>query len=149
MDAGELLYRMAAQHNSYAERHAQKILVEVDGAMPVIAADPQRLEQVMGNLMNNALRITPEGGSITLRGKTDGTGVRLEVEDSGPGIPPEELENIFDRFYQLDDTRMRSENGSGLGLAIARKLVEAHGGTLTAENRAEGGARFILRLPGG
>ena len=70
------------------------------------------------------------------------------MEDSGPGIPTDSIDRIFERFYRLDSGRARAEGGSGLGLAIARKLAEAHGGTLTAENRAEGGARFTLKAAG-
>jgi two-component system sensor histidine kinase ChvG len=77
----------------------------------------------------------------------EGANTRIVVEDSGPGIPPEKLDRIFDRFYRLNANPDHTEGGSGLGLAIARKIVEAHGGTICAENRGEGGARFTIRIP--
>ena len=111
-----------------------------------MVADPDRIVQVIGNLVANALRHTPDGGRIVLSSDRVGERVRLSVTDSGPGIPPEDLPYIFDRFYRGD--KARTDNGaSGLGLAIARSLVEAHGGQLTAANDPAGGARFTIALP--
>jgi signal transduction histidine kinase len=106
------------------------------------------MEQILGNLLANALRYTPEGGKVQVKLEWGAKTVRLNVCDSGPGIPPEALPHIFERFYRADKSRSRSEGGTGLGLAIARQLAEAHGGTLVAENAPEGGARFILTLRG-
>ena len=94
-------------------------------------------------------RHTPEGGVVTVRiDRTDDDAVRLTVEDTGPGIPPEHLPHIFDRFYKVDASRAGTTvpSGSGLGLSIVQAIVERHGGTVTAENRPEGGARFVMRL---
>lgn len=113
--------------------------------------DPQRIEQILSNLLTNALRYTPDGGQIAVRlaaaPSTSGD-VQITVHDSGPGIPAEALPYVFERFYRADRSRSRSEGGSGLGLAIARQLAEAHGGSLTAANHAQGGAVFSLTLPG-
>jgi signal transduction histidine kinase len=114
---------------------------------PQVTLDPQRITQVINNLLQNALRFTPEGGkvSIVLECQTDG--ITLEVQDSGEGIPAEVLPQIFERFYRADQSRARDKGGSGLGLTIARSLVTAHGGRLTAANSKEGGAVFTIYLP--
>lgn len=114
---------------------------------PSISLDPGRVEQILGNLLSNAIRYTPPGGHIDIRLNCSQSGIQLEVHDSGPGIPEEALPNIFERFYRADKARSRSEGGSGLGLAIARQLARAHGGRLTAENNPEGGAVFKLTIP--
>jgi signal transduction histidine kinase len=116
-------------------------------SIPQISADPIRLEQVLTNLLSNALRYTPDGGHINLALSTTDGSVRLSIHDSGPGIPEESMPYIFERFYRADKSRARAEGGTGLGLAIARQLARAHGGDLTATNHASGGALFTLILP--
>jgi two-component system sensor histidine kinase BaeS len=147
VDCARLLRRIAARFAPQAEARSQRIEAAPAEDLPPADADPQRLEQILGNLIGNALRHTPDGGEIRLGASAEGGALRITVEDSGPGIPAESLERVFERFYRLDAGRSRAEGGSGLGLAIARKLAEAHGGTLTAQNREAGGARFILTLP--
>jgi two-component system sensor histidine kinase BaeS len=147
VDVPRLLERVASRFTPHAESHSLKIKTLPAEGIPEVIADSQRLEQILGNLVDNALRHTPEGGIIRLSAASDGSGVTIAVEDTGPGIPTDSIDRIFERFYRQDTGRARSEGGSGLGLAIARKLAESHGGTLTAENRPEGGARFTLRLP--
>ena len=128
--------------------------------LPAVIADRQRLVQVLANLLGNALRHTPHGGEITIEvgrpGRMEVVPVAddteclaVAVRDSGPGIPPEDLANVFERFYRADRGRARNADGSGsgLGLAIARSLVEAHGGRLRVDNAAEGGAVFWFTLP--
>lgn len=107
--------------------------------------DPERMAQVLGNLVSNAIRYTPEGGAIVLSAeRSDGT-ILLKVHDNGPGIDPEDLPHIFERFYRSD--KSRQQNGeSGLGLAIARSIVEAHGGSIWAESPPQGGATFVIAL---
>jgi signal transduction histidine kinase len=116
--------------------------------VPPLQLDPQRVEQILGNLLSNALHHTPEGGQITLALAANPGGVSLSVRDTGPGIPAEALPHLFERFYRADKARSRETGGTGLGLTIARQLAEAHGGTLIAGNHPEGGAVFTLRLPG-
>jgi two-component system sensor histidine kinase BaeS len=147
VDIASLIRRVVARFQPQAEQNAKRIDVEIPGALPLLSADPQRLEQVLGNLLSNALHVTPSGCRMTLTAAPEGTILRVMIEDSGPGIPAEDLDRVFERFYRVDHARARSEGGSGLGLSIARKLIEAHGGTLRAENRAEGGARLVIRLP--
>jgi two-component system OmpR family sensor kinase/two-component system sensor histidine kinase BaeS len=115
--------------------------------LPELNLDPMRIEQILNNLLSNALRYTPQGGQVSLSILIAGKSVRLEVQDSGPGIPEEVLPHVFERFYRADRSRSRAEGGSGLGLAIARQLARAHGGELTAANAPQGGAVFTLVLP--
>lgn len=114
---------------------------------PSFSLDPGRIEQILGNILSNAIRYTPPGGNIRVKLNCSPSGIQLKVHDSGPGIPEEALPYIFERFYRVDKSRSRSEGGSGLGLAIARQLARAHGGTLTAENDPQGGAIFTLTIP--
>ncbi len=120
--------------------------------LPSIAGDPDRLAMVFSNLLDNALKFTPPGGWVALAARAAGEWVEVQVADTGPGIPPEELERIFERFYQTDKSRgSLNRQGAGLGLAIAREIVQAHGGTIRVYNRpAETGATgsvFEVRLP--
>lgn len=115
---------------------------------PRVEADPQRILQVLANLLSNALRHTPAGGTITLGLADAPQAVQLSVTDTGEGIAAEHLPHIFERFYRTDTARDRDHGGSGIGLAISRAIVAAHGGTLTAESEGPGhGTRFTLRLP--
>ncbi len=115
--------------------------------LPPILLDPMRIEQILGNLLSNALRHTATGGKIECAITSHRSEIALTLHDSGPGIPPDALPHVFERFYRADKSRSRTEGGSGLGLAIARQLAEAHGGTLTAANHPQGGAVFTLSLP--
>ena len=113
-----------------------------------ISGDPERLRQVLGNLVANALRFTSTGGQISIRTDSAEKGIRITVEDTGAGIPETDLPFIFDRFWKGDKARTRrSGSGSGLGLAIARQLVRAHGGTIAAESEPGVGTRFTIVLP--
>ncbi len=112
-----------------------------------IIADPDRMDQVVSNLVGNALRYTPEGGSITLWVEPLPGGVRMGVEDTGTGIPADDLPYIFDRFWRGDRSRTRVEGaGSGLGLAITRQLVQANGGRIFVESQPGFGTRFTIEL---
>lgn len=117
-----------------------------------VFADPDRLDQVISNLVANALRHTPSGGKITVRAAKVDEGVQIEVEDTGEGISPEDLPNIFNRFWRKDKSRDRGEVkmgfGHGLGLAIAQQLVQAHGGDIRVESELGHGTRFEIVLPG-
>lgn len=121
---------------------------EVRAEGPVHAwGDPQRLRQVVQNLVHNAVRFSPPGGRVEVRLAAEGGWAEVAVADEGPGIPPEELERVFEPFYRADPARSRQGGGSGLGLAVVKHLVLAHGGTVRAERRPEGGSRFVVRLP--
>jgi two-component system sensor histidine kinase BaeS len=115
---------------------------ETNGDLPIIDIDPVRIREVLSNLVANALRHTPSGGTIALGGSSDATAVNLTVRDTGPGIDPDLLPHVFDRFVKGSGSR-----GSGLGLAIARGLVEAHGGTIVVESAVGRGTTFRVALP--
>jgi PAS domain S-box-containing protein len=113
-----------------------------------VTGDPERLQQVLWNLVNNAIKFTPKGGSVSLSLKREGTSVELAVADSGQGIEPAFLPRVFERFSQAEGSSTRRHGGLGLGLALVRHLIEAHGGTVSAESAGRGqGARFVVRLP--
>lgn len=114
--------------------------------LPTIDADPVRLAQVFNNLLSNALRFTPGGKAVTLAARREAEEVEIRVEDAGPGIDPEKMEMIFERFFRADVSRSRDTGGTGLGLAIAKQWVLFHGGKIWAENGPTG-ARFIVTLP--
>jgi len=121
-----------------------QLVAELDrGASAAVA--PEKIERVLYNLLTNALRHTPDDGSIAVRLEQDGSDVVVRVEDSGDGLGDDAPARMFDRFWRAD--RARSGGGMGLGLAIARGLVEAHGGRIWAENRGEGGARITFSIP--
>jgi len=127
-----------------AEDGDQRLTLTAPEPLP-IQGDPSRLRQVLVILLDNALKYTPAGGTIRVTAERAGGKARLTVSDSGPGIPPDQLPRIFDRFYQADASR--TGRGMGLGLAIARTFVEAHGGRIAAGNLPESGARFTVTLP--
>jgi signal transduction histidine kinase len=112
-----------------------------------VRADPRKITQVIANLLSNAVRHTPEGGSVEAVLDQSSGEVRLSVANSGPPIPEDKLESVFDRFYRLDEGRSRKEGGAGLGLAICKVIVEAHGGRIWAENIRSFGVRFTFSLP--
>ena len=141
-DLGVLAEETVALFRPAADGGQVRLAARVADAVPMLDVDPVRIREVLANLVSNAVRFTPPGGDVQLFVQPSGSGVALRVSDSGPGIAPADLPHIFDRFY-----KGTSSNGSGLGLTIARNLIAAHGGTLTAENRAEGGTVFSAHLP--
>jgi two-component system sensor histidine kinase BaeS len=120
---------------------------EAPAPLPEVTADADRIAQVVRNLLNNAHRYTPEGGRVTVKLAAGADGVTVSVRDTGPGIEPEDLKKVFDRFYRVDRSRTRRTGGSGLGLAIVKQLVEAHGGEVRAESAVGEGSTFSFRLP--
>lgn len=145
---GPLLAREAALFADLAAGQGVHLHVETPGDLPEALADPERLAQVLHNLLSNALRHTPAGGRITLRAGAGSNGsVRLEVEDTGTGIAPEDLPHVFERFYRADRGRTRDRGGSGLGLTIAHELVRLQGGAMGVESAPGQGARFWFTLP--
>lgn len=124
-----------------------RLNIEAQPNLPTVMVDPQRFQQVVGNLIDNALRYTPSGSSIDLAiWRNNGT-VELTVADEGPGIPDNELEHVFDRFWRGEKSRARATGGAGLGLSIARQLVEAQGGKISARNRKPRGFEVQITLP--
>jgi len=128
---------------------AKRISIVVETAAPeiVIEADRELLRRVLNNLGSNAIKFTHEGGTVTFRTTIEGRAVRIQVEDTGIGIPKEGIERIFDKFYQIDSSLSREYPGVGLGLSISKSIVEWHGGEITAESEAGRGSRFTVLLP--
>ncbi|AJE44317.1 sensor histidine kinase [Streptomyces nodosus] len=146
LSAGELLSHVAAAHGAQAEASGITLLQQVpDGVQ--LDADPVRMRQIVGNLVSNAIRHTPAGGTITLTAEQTDDHVLLTVRDTGSGIAPGDLPHIFDRFWRSEKSRSRRTGGSGLGLAIVRHLVTAHGGTVTAMSDPGVETAFTLNLP--
>jgi len=110
-------------------------------------ADPPKLNQILSNLLDNAIKYTPPGGKIWIRARSLDRAFQMEVTDTGPGIPPEERSRVFERFYRIDKARSRETGGAGLGLAIVKHLVELHGGRITVESGSGQGSRFLISLP--
>jgi signal transduction histidine kinase len=139
---------LAADAALPAARAKQIVLSTAIAAPLLMDADPQRLQQVVSNLLTNALKFTPERGSIDLRvARVDGR-AQIVVQDTGIGIGPELLPRVFDRFQQGDSSTTRTHGGLGLGLAIVRYLVEQHGGTISAASAGPGrGSTFTITLP--
>ena len=123
------------------------VTLTINGRAPMVLGDVDRLQQVVLNLVDNASRIVGEGGHVVVELTAEGDRAVLSVLDDGPGIPPEDLPRLFDRFYRADSSRTRSSGGAGLGLAIVRAIVTAHGGRIEAANLPSGGARMTVVLP--
>jgi signal transduction histidine kinase len=123
--------------------------IEIPEDAAEVDADSQALRQILGNVLENAARYTPAGGSVAVRSRRLSGAVVIEVSDTGPGIPGEHLPRIFERFYRADAARSRELGGTGLGLAIVKHLVEAHGGSVEAESRLGTGTTIRIRLPRG
>lgn len=170
IDAQSLIEQAALSGMPRARQEGIDLRVEANGALPPIKGDRQRMTQVLGNLVENALRYTPSGGSVTLRARradaeatswraTDAritrplsqldasAAVVIEVSDTGPGIAPDDLEHIFERFYRADRARARETGGSGLGLAIVQRLVESQGGQVGVKSALGQGTTFWVTLP--
>jgi two-component system sensor histidine kinase ChvG len=153
VEIGSILQTLAEVHQATAKPGAPQIAVSLPKGPPLVApAIEGRLVQVLRNLIANAISFSPPGGVITLSARRDGRRMLISVADQGPGIPPDKLEAIFDRFYSERPAGEKFGTHSGLGLSISRQIVEAHGGRIFVENLSDAagvvrGARFTLMLP--
>jgi len=138
---------VAATHAVRVQQKGISLEVQAGPDLRDIHVDYDRMAQVLHNLLDNAIRYTASGGRIILSAAEVPGAIRVSVRDSGPGIAPEELEQVFERLYRGDRSRHRGEGGSGLGLAIAKAIVEGHGGRIWAESEPGKGATFIVELP--
>lgn len=145
--AADLIQDVVNEWRDQAGARGLRLLVEpaTDGLL--LRVDPDRIRQVLANLLANAIRHSPEGGAVRLGARPDDGVVRIEVADEGPGIPAEDLERVFERFWRSDRARSADVGGAGLGLAIARWIVELHGGTIHATNADLHGCRMVIELP--
>jgi signal transduction histidine kinase len=147
VDVRGLVREVADELAPLIQARQLKLEMEFSEAPLVAKVDPLRFQQVLRNVMANAIRFSPMGAELTVQGDIDpDTRIQLAVVDQGPGIPPAELEQIFEAFVQSSKTKDGS-GGTGLGLAISRKILQAHGGEIRAENNANGGSTFRIHLP--
>ena len=130
-----------------AEAKGVTISIDAPDDLPLVSIDRSRVQQVVQNLVENAISHTPKGGAISIVATVAADTLRVTVADSGDGIAAADLEHIFDRFYRVDPSRTRATGGAGLGLTIAKQLIEAHDGRLWAESTPGEGSRFIFELP--
>jgi signal transduction histidine kinase len=147
VDLADLLTQAATAVKPQLTEREIALTLQVAKDLPTLTGDAQRIEQVLLNLLSNAVRYTPAGGRITLRAQVRPHEVQIDVSDTGTGIPPEDLPHIFERFYRGDRSRARTSGGAGLGLAIAQALVAAHGGKIWVESQPGQGATFSFTLP--
>ena len=144
----EVLSRSVEAFRARAEAKGVNLSLQVSPGLPLVILDRTRIAQVVGNLLENAVHHTPEGGVVRVSAAATGAGsARVTVEDSGEGIAPEAIPLLFERFYRVDPSRSRATGGVGLGLTIVKQLVEAHGGAIHAESTQGQGSRFIFELP--
>lgn len=147
VEVADLLRSAQASAALSFEEHGVTLSCEIEGDC-VVMADADRLQEVLANLLSNALRHTPVGGRVTLTAVCSSNTAQLSITDTGEGIAAEHLPRVFERFYRIDGGRTRSQGGSGIGLAIARALVQAHGGRISAESAGPGtGSTFMVDLP--
>ena len=145
VDLSGLLEAIAEQVRPLAEARDQALVEDVEAGLS-LEADPDQLIRLFLNLLDNAVKFSDDGGKIGLTGRRDGAAITVEVSDTGGGIAPEHLGNIFDRFYRADDSRARATGGHGLGLAIAGEIARAHGGTLSASSLPGEGSTLRVTL---
>jgi signal transduction histidine kinase len=147
VEPGEMLRQ--AVNAAQGQAKARKIMLRLDlpSELPLVEADSRRIEQVVGNLLDNALAHTAPGGEIVTAARSKAGEVEISVTDRGEGIAPEHLPHVFDRFYRVDKSRSRATGGTGLGLAIARQLVEGHGGRISVDSQVGQGTKFRFTLP--
>jgi two-component system phosphate regulon sensor histidine kinase PhoR len=129
------------------ERKGVKLEFQLEPGLVAVRADELRVEQVLNNLIDNAVKYTPAGGQVWVRARQSGATTELEVEDTGVGLTPEDLPHIFERFYRADKARSREKGGTGLGLSIVKHIAQVHGGSVDAYSVFGKGTRIVVRLP--
>lgn len=149
IDAGPFFERIRDEHEPLAERKQQTFSLEVDPGLEGFRADPDLLERAVGNLVDNAIKYTPDGGKVRVRVQPTRSGVAIEVTDTGIGIPEADCTRVFERFYRVDKSRSREMGGTGLGLAIVKHIVQLHGGSVSVQSRVGAGSVFTVSLPRG
>jgi len=146
-DVPVLIRQVVSAVEGYVSAKGLLLTVELADRLPPVYIDSHRIGQVLRNLLENAIAHTGAGGTITVVARRHENGVEVTVTDTGEGIPPEDLPNIFERFYRVDKSRTRATGGSGLGLTIAKRLIEAHGSSIEAYSESGKGSRFTFTLP--
>jgi len=146
-DIAELINQTVTAMQNQATAKGISLSVDLPDKLPVVNIDSHRINEVLRNLLENAIVHTARGGNVTVTAKQQAKWVEVSVNDNGKGIPAADLPNIFERFYRVDKSRTRTTGGSGLGLTIARRLVEAHGGKIEARSESGKGSRFSFTIP--
>jgi len=146
-DISELIDRVVAATQVSAAAKGVALSVDLPAGLPLVSIDSQRISQVLRNLLDNAVAHTARGGTITVAAGQQADWLQVTVADTGEGIPPEDIPNIFERLYRVDKSRTRAVGGSGLGLTIARQLVEIHGGKIEVDSEPGKGSCFTFTLP--
>lgn len=147
LSVADAVKRAVQEMDGFARQRSIKVRTEIPEGLPRVMADPDRLEQVLVNLISNAVKFSPAGTEVLLRAEQDQTRVRIDVVDQGPGIPAEQATAIFEKFHRIDNAASRKTGGTGLGLAICRAIVEEHGGTIWVDSQPGEGATFSFVLP--
>lgn len=145
VDLRTLARRVVERYSRQSDRH--RLVLDFPEEFPVVKGNPKRLDQVLDNLVSNAIKYSPQGGEVRIAGEATPAEVTLSVKDSGVGIPFEEQERIFDRFYRVQNPETRAASGTGLGLYLTRAIVQAHGGRIWVESTLGQGATFYVALP--
>ncbi|OGO19044.1 MAG: hypothetical protein A2Z15_06935 [Chloroflexi bacterium RBG_16_50_11] len=146
-DINRLIKETATALQAKATARDLKLTTDLPAELPMVNIDAHRIKQVINNLLDNAIAHSGKGGTINVIARAQGNLVSISVSDTGEGVPPEDLPMIFERFYRVDKSRARTTGGSGLGLTIARRLVEAHGGTIEVKSRLGQGSTFTFTIP--
>jgi signal transduction histidine kinase len=147
VNLAELLHELLLDCQAAAERARLKLATHIESNLSPLLGDPDHLKRVIHHLLNNALKFTAAGGKIVVNLTQKGRDLILEVSDDGVGIPDDQLERIFERFYQIDGSATRRYGGIGLGLALVKEIVEAHGGQVHVESQPGSGSTFRVALP--
>jgi len=145
VDVAKMVAQAIERFQTQTTKHTFR--AEFDTPFPIISGDTTRLRQVIDNLIGNAIKYSPKGGEIVIRGGYDDQQIEVAVSDQGSGIPGEQLERIFERFYRAHNTLTNNAPGTGLGLYLAHAVITAHGGRIWASNNTDGGATLTFTLP--
>jgi hypothetical protein len=149
VDVARLAHDVIEDMRPLADRKELQLQLEIEGTLPTIKADPDRIEQVLKHLLDNAVKFTPNGGSVGLRAwhLPENDAIGIDVWDTGIGIPPDAMHKLFTRFYQVDSSNTRLYGGTGIGLSLVKELVHRHGGEVTVDSKVNKGSTFHVLLP--
>jgi len=145
VDLNSLVREVVERAQASSEKH--RLRTELDQALPIINADPDRLIQVISNLVSNAVKYSPDGGEVTISTAADNGQVHVAVRDQGVGIPPEFISRVFGRYERFENSKTSKVVGTGLGLAISRQIIELHGGKIWVESKVGSGSTFEFTVP--
>ena len=147
IDLREVIEEVVSNFKEAIDEKGHTVEIDIPPDFPQVEVAPERIEQVFINLLDNAIKFTPAGGKICIRGTVKEKDIQIEVSDTGIGIPKEHLSRLFERFYRVDKARSRELGGTGLGLSIVKHIIQAHSGTVGVESKANKGSRFFFTLP--